>query len=98
MSASDLAHVEAAPTHVPPELIVDFDYIADPEMAVDPHGAYLRLRDGPALVYSTRHGGHWIATRQEVMSEIFHAPERFSNFPRVIPRSISGFGGKPQPF
>jgi cytochrome P450 len=88
----------SAPAHVPANRIVDFDYIADPQMAVDPHAAYLRLRDGPSLLYSIRHGGHWIVTRQEVMAEIFHDSETFSNYPRVIPRSISGLGGKPQPF
>lgn len=91
---AERAHV---PDHVPSELVVDFDYLGDPQLQVDPFAAYMRLRDGPPLVFTPRNGGHWIATRHEVIREIFHSHETFSNFPRIIPKSVSA-GASPQPF
>jgi cytochrome P450 len=82
---------------VPPELIVDFDYLADPQLETDPFAAYERLREAPAIVFTPRNGGHWMATRHDVIREVFHAHETFSNFPRIIPKTVSA-GARPQPF
>lgn len=84
------------PAHVPANRVVDFDYINDALLKTDPQAAYLRLRNGPDLVYTPHNGGHWIATRREHMVEIFNTPSVFSTFPYVIPRSISS--PQPQPF
>lgn len=84
------------PSHVPGELVVDFDYINDPVLATNPQAAYLRLRSGPDLVYTPRNGGHWIATRRDIVAEIFQNWETFGTFPYVIPKSYSG--PKPAPF
>jgi cytochrome P450 len=84
------------PPHVPPELVVDFDYMNDPLLIEDPHSVYMRLAGGPGIVYTPCNGGHWIATRQKIMAEIFQAPALFSNFPRTIPKTASA--ERPQPF
>ena len=84
------------PEHVPPELVVDFDYLRDPGLERDPHGAYARFANGPPLVWSGRNGGHWISTRYEVINDAFIAHDLFSNFPRMIPNTASL--EKPQPF
>ena len=60
MNASVLA---PRPTHVPPDRVVDFDYREPPGHEVDVHSAWKRLHDGPDIVWTPRHGGHWIATR-----------------------------------
>jgi cytochrome P450 len=84
------------PAHVPPGLIVDFDYLRDPELGRDPQAAYARLGEGPPLVWSGRNGGHWIATRHAVINDVFLAHDLFSNFPRMIPNTASL--DAPQPF
>jgi cytochrome P450 len=42
---------------------VDFDYREPPGHTEDVHLAWKRLHDGPDIVWTPRHGGHWIATR-----------------------------------
>lgn len=86
----------AIPPHVPSDRVVDFDYVNDPELKRDPQAAYLRFRNGPDLIYTPHNGGHWIATRRELITEIFQKPETFSTFPYVIPRSVSS--PEPRPF
>jgi cytochrome P450 len=85
------------PEHVAPELVRDFDYLADPMLTQGGHVAYERLLNGPPVVYTLRNGGHWIITSHAAMTEAFHSPERFSNFPRIIPKAVSA-GAKRQPF
>ncbi|MEW6599287.1 MAG: cytochrome P450 [Pseudomonadota bacterium] len=98
MPQAPVDHAEnAIPDHVPSHLVVDFDYIADPQLQVDPFDVLMRLRNGLPLVYTPRNGGHWIATRHEVIREIFHAHDIFSNFPRIIPKTVSQ-GATAQPF
>ena len=84
------------PPHVPSDLVVDFDYLRDPELAVDPQAAYERLVGRSPLVWSGRNGGHWIATRHEAIQDVFLDHGTFSNFPRMIPNAASL--DEPQPF
>jgi cytochrome P450 len=86
----------AVPPHVRPELVVDFDYLNDPRLTLDPHEAYQGLAGGPDIVYTPRNGGHWIAARQKIIAEVFQTPALFSNHPRTIPKTASQ--AKPQPF
>lgn len=84
------------PDHVPEALVVDFDYLREPELERDPQAAYARLGGGPPLVWTGRNGGHWISTRYQVINDVFLAHDLFSNFPRMIPNTASL--EKPQPF
>ncbi len=84
------------PPHVPQELVVEFDYMNDPLLTLDPHAAYMRLAGGPEIVFTPCNGGHWIATRNQIIGEIFQSPALFANFPRTIPRTASA--AKPAPF
>lgn len=95
-ATANAATLAGVPAHVPPERIVDFDYVNDPQLRIDPQAAYLRFRDGPDLVYTPHNGGHWIATRREHIAEIFQTPTIFSTFPYVIPKSVSS--PEPRPF
>ncbi len=71
---------------VPPELQTDFD-IYDPSLAapvdrVQEELAALAKR-GPIL-YSSKHGGHWIVLGYDEVHEVLRDPERFSSFPNNI--------------
>jgi cytochrome P450 len=83
------------PSHVPADRVVDVDYFNDPRIRADPRAHFLSLRGGPSLVYTKRNGGHWIATRAAVMTEILTRPADFSSFPLLIPKSVSGPTPKP---
>ncbi|MGH6909645.1 MAG: cytochrome P450, partial [Phenylobacterium sp.] len=95
-TASGALAASRIPAHVAADRVVDFDYVNDAELKRDPQAAYLRFRNGPDLVYTPYYGGHWIATRRELIAEIFHKPELFSTFPYVIPASVSS--PEPRPF
>lgn len=53
------------PDHVPPELVVDFDFFDPPGADSDVQLAWARLHDGPDIVWTPHNGGHWIATRAD---------------------------------
>lgn len=84
------------PAHVPAGLVVDFDYLRDPELERDPQGAYRRLAERAPIVWTGQNGGHWISTRHQVINDVFLAHDLFSNFPRMIPNTASL--DRPQPF
>lgn len=75
MNQSPLA---AKPDHVPPHLVVDFDYREPPGHTTDVHLAWKRLHDGPDIVWTPRHGGHWIATRAADIDVMQTDHSRFS--------------------
>ena len=75
MNATVLA---SRPAHVPPELVVDFDYREPPGHTRDVHLAWKKLHDGPDIVWTPRHGGHWIATRADDIDVMQTDHTRFS--------------------
>jgi len=78
------SHAEAAdkiPSHVPKELVWDHSFDAFTAELDDPFFAVSRLHDGPGIIWATdgsygRPG--WIATRNDVISEVFLDHEHFS--------------------
>jgi cytochrome P450 len=74
------------PTHVPPELVVDFDYRQPPGHETDVHLAWKALHDGPDIVWTPHHGGHWIATRAADIDVMQTDHARFSYRYITIPR------------
>jgi cytochrome P450 len=75
------------PPHVPSGLVVDFDYKATAAGASDPYAGLLQLeRSGvPPLFYTPAHGGHWVASSYDFVSEIFRDYKRFGTYPSFIP-------------
>ncbi|HUN76697.1 MAG TPA: cytochrome P450 [Steroidobacteraceae bacterium] len=69
---------DRAPAHVPSSLVTDFDYRAPPGHEDDVQLAWKRLHEGPDIVWSTRYGGHWIATRAEDIDVMQTDHDRFS--------------------
>ncbi len=67
------------PPHVPPELVVDFDFYRPEGAEVDPFAALKRLHDKPEIFWTPRNGGHWVATRGEDIRHILEDYETFSS-------------------
>lgn len=78
------------PTHVPPELVVEWDYFNPPGVAEDPHLAWKKLHDGPDIIFSPFNGGHWIATRADDVFAIMQDYDTFSNIEFTVPKRQPG--------
>ncbi|MGQ2931090.1 MAG: hypothetical protein ACT6Q3_11495, partial [Sphingopyxis sp.] len=77
------------PDHVPAELVVDYDYIRpDGLEEVGVYKAVKRLHDGPDIIWSPRHGGHWMVTRAEDVKFVQLNYEIFSHEEFMIPRTL----------
>lgn len=80
------------PSHVPDDVVVDFDYIHPAGMdELGVYGAMKRLHDGPDIVWSPRHGGHWLVTRAEDVRFVQENYEVFSHEIFMIPRELQRF-------
>ena len=75
---SVLATVEK-PSHVAPQLVVDFDFMRPGPEGSDPFEAWTRLHGLPPLVWTPRNGGHWLATRGEDIPVILKNYQLFSS-------------------
>jgi cytochrome P450 len=80
------------PTHVPPDRVVDFNIYAPAGATSDYHGAWKALQsaDVPDLIWTPRNGGHWIATRNRVISEVMADYGHFANTTQVVPKEAGG--------
>lgn len=75
------------PSHVDPELVVDFDYRNPARIEDgDVYKAYARLHQGPDISWSPRYGGHWIATRADDIKWLQESWELFSNREKSVPK------------
>lgn len=83
MNNEKLSHV---PSHVPPHLVVDWDFTHVPGAEEDAHLAWKRLHDGPDVVWTPYFGGHWIATRAEAIKQVQSEHETFSHEVFSLPR------------
>jgi len=84
------------PDHVPDELVVDFDYVHPKgldELGV--YGAVKRLHQGPDIIWSPRHGGHWVMTRAADVRFVQENYEIFSHEIFMIPRELQQFKSVP---
>lgn len=79
--------LDMVPHHVDPALVVDFDHVNPPGMeGGDVYAALSRLHDGPDIVWTPHHGGHWIATRAEDIKWIQESWSLFSAQEKGVPR------------
>lgn len=71
----------ARPAHVPADRIVDFDIFAPPGVEQDYFAAWQSLvrEDGPGVVWTSANGGHWIATRGEIVRALWADNVRLSS-------------------
>ena len=85
MSGSVDVGITPRPAHVPPDLVVDFDYRDFPGHDSDVHLAWKQLHQGPDLFWSPRHGGYWVATRADDIDVMQIDHERFSYRSITVP-------------
>ena len=81
----------AAPSHVPPHLVRDFDFSDLPEAQQDVHLAWKRLHNGPVVFWTPHYGGHWVATRAAEIERIQTDYETFSHREFSLPRVVKPF-------
>ena len=79
------------PGHVPPRLIVDYDTFHVDAPDGDFAAAMVRLRDSgvPALFWTQRNGGHWVATKAEHVRHILEEAETFSSRAMRVPKAAN---------
>ena len=76
------------PPHVPENLVVDFDIYKTPGESEDVFMGWNRLHAAgtPDLVWSPYNTGHWIATRGDLIFEIYKDDARFTSEKKDVPR------------
>ena len=89
----DEAQPRAIPAHVPPELVVDFDYKGGGALHPDPHRFMIdACADRPPIFYTPANGGHWVVQRYADVRHVFNTWQIFSSWPSGIPpRPDTGF-------
>lgn len=87
MSEPSFPSAAEPPAHVPPDLIVDFDYFHPEglEECGDVYAALKPLHDKPDIFWTPRNGGHWVSTRAEDQRWIRSEPLLFSRRESVVP-------------
>ncbi len=72
--------IPPVPEHVPSELVIDFDIVADPGLHTDVFARLAELRDSaPPIAYSPYNGGHWLIFRNEDIQTVLTDADRFSS-------------------
>lgn len=81
------SQVAALPSHIPSELVFDFDIFNPPGHEADYHAAFKRLQDDgkPDIFWTPRNGGHWVPIRGEDIALIFKDYEQFSSIKKSVP-------------
>ena len=65
-----MSEIVQRPDHVPEDRVVDFDFMNPAGASEDVHCAWARLHQYPELVWSPYNGGHWIATRADIIEQV----------------------------
>lgn len=76
------------PSHIPADRIRDIDMYALDGIEEGYHEAWKRVQgpDTPGMIWTPFTGGHWIATKGELIREIYGDPERFSSEVIFLPK------------
>ena len=83
------------PSHVPADRIVDIDIYLPPGLESQGfHKAWSDLSaSNPAVVWTPRNEGHWIALGGEALQDVQSDPARFSSRVIVLPKSVGEMHG-----
>jgi cytochrome P450 len=80
---AEAAHAGRIPDHVPPELVVDYQYGEEPGFADDPQGRLTALFKGPRVIYvpNLTHDGRqgWLVHRYDDVRAVFQDAANFSS-------------------
>ena len=75
---SNAASGVGIPAHVPPDLVMDFDFRNDPRLRADPWSVFNAMNDKPDIFFSPALGGYWVVTRAELVAEVMRRYDLFS--------------------
>ncbi|MGE0384938.1 MAG: cytochrome P450 [Gammaproteobacteria bacterium] len=81
------------PAHVPAHLVRDVDVYGPPGWEQDFHRAWKRLHDdgAPDILWTPRHGGHWLPIRGEDIHFFFKDWEHLSTAHYSVPKKTNPF-------
>src|SRR5260370_32999543 len=83
MAAAALTGSHSVPSHVPPELVVPFDFFSDPLYGTEPFSVLKRrAHAGPRIFYTPAHyqkSGSWVLTQPQDIRQVWQNPEVFSS-------------------
>jgi len=72
--------VAARPPHIPEDAVYDFDMFLDAGLRSDPHERVrTMLKEAPAVFWTPRNGGHWVATSYKAVFQASRDAETFSS-------------------
>ena len=76
------------PSHIPADRIREIDMYALEGIEQGDHEAWKKVQgpDTPGMIWTPFTGGHWIATKGELIREIYSDPERFSSEVIFLPK------------
>jgi len=74
------------PSHVPPELVIRFDFRNDERLKRDPWTVLNEMNDRPDIFYSPDLGGYWVVTRGELIADVFSRHDLFTTASLAIPK------------
>lgn len=83
----ELRFQPSPPDHVPPELVVDFDFFKVPAGVTDPAQIWTDLikMGVPKIFYTPHNGGHWVFTEYAQITDGFRNYSIFSNHQTPVP-------------
>lgn len=90
VTLAETAVVADRPANVRSDQVVDFDVFAPEGGREDFYGAWKSLHGPsmPEMVWTPRNGGHWIATRIDLLDEVFSNHELFSSRVILLPKEV----------
>lgn len=72
--------VAEQPTHIPDEVVYDFDIFRDPGLQTDPHKRVREMmKAAPPVFWTPRNGGHWVVAGHPEIFEASRDTVRFSS-------------------
>ena len=80
------------PSHVPPELVVEFDAYDPPGVDTGFHAAWHAFSTSgvPEIVWTPFNGGHWLATSGRVVAAMYADSAKFSSRLLMVPKETVG--------
>jgi cytochrome P450 len=79
-------YINNVPDHIPPELVIHYDFRHDPEFRSQPWKWMDGLGEKPPIFWSPDLGGYWVVTRGPMIEEVFSRGDLFSVKSVAIPK------------
>lgn len=80
------AALASVPDHVPPELVVHFNFREDEQLRRDPWAYIATLHEGPDIFFSPDLGGYWVIMRSDLIDDVFSRHDLFTATSLAIPK------------